>query len=76
MRRSLVALATTLMLIVGVAVLGPASPAAAHEPSGAIFTTLADGSEVNFNIYPNKEAVYLDGGPPAPPGSAGCSASG
>ncbi len=32
-------------------------------PTGAIFTTLSDGSEVNFNIYPNKEAVYLDGGP-------------
>lgn len=37
--------------------------AAAHAPSGAIFTTLADGSEVNFNHYPSKEAVYLDGGP-------------
>src|SRR5436309_2553738 len=32
-------------------------------PSGAIFTTVANGSEVNFNIYPSKEAVYLDGGP-------------
>ena len=35
----------------------------ASAPSGAIFTTVADGSEVNYNIYPNKEAVYLDGGP-------------
>jgi len=35
----------------------------AHAPSGAIFTTVADGSEVNFNHYPSKEAVYLDGGP-------------
>jgi hypothetical protein len=35
----------------------------AHAPSGAIFTTVADGSEVNLNIYPSKEAVYLDGGP-------------
>ncbi|HEX7858769.1 MAG TPA: hypothetical protein VF773_00425 [Verrucomicrobiae bacterium] len=35
----------------------------AHAPSGAIFTTLSDGSEVNFNQYPSKEAVYLDGGP-------------
>lgn len=35
----------------------------AHAPSGAIFTTLSDGSEVNFNIYSAKEAVYLDGGP-------------
>ena len=32
-------------------------------PSGAIFTTLADGSEVNYNIYAAKEDVYLDGGP-------------
>ena len=35
----------------------------ANPPSGAIFTTVADGSEVNFNIYPSKEAVYLDGFP-------------
>jgi hypothetical protein len=47
-----------------VTALGLAVPAAwAHAPSGAIFTTLADGSEVNFNIYPAKEDVYLDGGP-------------
>ena len=32
--------------------------------SGAIFTTLPDGSEVNFNIYSDKTLVYLDGGPP------------
>src|SRR6266511_6228980 len=37
--------------------------AAAHAPSGAIFTTLPDGSEVNFNIYDSKDDVYLDGGP-------------
>jgi cysteine-rich repeat protein len=30
---------------------------------GAIFTTLADGSAVNHNIYAAKTAVYLDGGP-------------
>src|SRR5688572_28201390 len=40
-----------------------ASAALAHAPSGAIFTTVEDGSEVNFNQYPSKEAVYLDGGP-------------
>lgn len=40
-----------------------ATPALAHAPSGAIFTTLPDGSEVNFNIFPSKESVYLDGGP-------------
>src|SRR5512136_1499488 len=32
-------------------------------PSGAIFTTLSDGSEVNLNQFPSKEDVYLDGGP-------------
>lgn len=49
------------------------SAALAHAPSGAIFTTVADGTEVNFNIYPSKEAVYLDGGPGpgAPQGAAG-----
>jgi hypothetical protein len=36
---------------------------AAHAPSGAIFTTVADGTEVNYNIYAAKEDVYLDGGP-------------
>jgi hypothetical protein len=36
---------------------------AAHAPSGAIFTTLADGSEVNVNQFPSKQDVYLDGGP-------------
>jgi hypothetical protein len=35
----------------------------AHAPSGAIFTTLPDGSEVNYNHYPSKDLVYLDGGP-------------
>lgn len=40
--------------------------------SGAIFTTVADGSEVNFNVYPSMDAVYLDGGPGpgAPQGAA------
>src|SRR5262245_16109458 len=49
------------------------APLLAHAPSGAIFTTVADGSEVNFNIYPAKEDVYLDGGPGpgAPQGAAG-----
>jgi hypothetical protein len=48
-------------------------PLYASATSGAIFTTVSDGSEVNFNIYPSKEAVYLDGGPGigAPQGAAG-----
>lgn len=37
-------------------------PASANV-SGAIFTTVANGSEVNFNIYGAKTDVYLDGGP-------------
>jgi hypothetical protein len=38
-------------------------PASGHQSSGAIFTTLPDGSAVNFNIYGDKYDVYLDGGP-------------
>jgi hypothetical protein len=45
--------------------------AASSAPSGAIFTTVADGSEVNFNIYASKDQVYLDGGPgPGAPATA------
>jgi hypothetical protein len=41
--------------------------------TGAIFTTLADGSAVNQNHFDSKCAVYLDGGPGpnAPAGAAG-----
>jgi hypothetical protein len=62
MRRTLIrllAVAGAAALPLGVAV----SPAMANPPTGAIFTTVADGTEVNFNIYPSKDAVYLDGGP-------------
>jgi len=31
--------------------------------SGAIWTSLSDGSEVNTNLYASKEDVYLNGGP-------------
>ncbi|WP_436494843.1 hypothetical protein [Actinokineospora sp. HUAS TT18] len=41
----------------------PVGQASADAPSGAIFTTLADGTEVNFNHYDAKPDVYLDGGP-------------
>jgi hypothetical protein len=68
MRRALLAglVLSTLVVMGGHA-------AQAQQLSGAIFTTLSDGSEVNFNIYPSKEAVYLDGGPGvgAPQGAAG-----
>ena len=50
-------------LSLGVLSLWAAPAALAHAPSGAIFTTVIDGTEVNFNQYPSKEAVYLDGGP-------------
>ena len=54
------------------AVLGLATAAVAGPPAGAIFTTLADGSRVNANLYDAKTDVYLDGGPGngAPIGSA------
>jgi hypothetical protein len=57
-------------LMIAVAVL--AAPANA-QISGAIFTTVANGSEVNFNIYAAKTDVYLDGGPGpgAPQAAAG-----
>jgi hypothetical protein len=45
--------------------------AAGSAPSGAIFTTLPDGSEVNFNSFDSKDMVYLDGGPgPGAPATA------
>jgi hypothetical protein len=40
-----------------------AAPAAWANVSGAIYTSLSDGSEVNFNIYASKFDVYLNGGP-------------
>src|SRR5438046_6758042 len=57
MRRLLFGLAVVVFLAAAFASLH------ASAPSGAIFTTLADGSEVNYNIYQAKEDVYLDGGP-------------
>lgn len=41
--------------------------------SGAIFTTVSNGGRVNANIYPSKDSVYLNGGPPpgAPQTAAG-----
>ena len=72
MNRTLVSVAGAVAITVAAAV-GPALPASADAPSGAIFTTLPDGSEVNFNIYDSKDDVYLDGGPGpgAPQGAAG-----
>jgi hypothetical protein len=50
------------------------SAAMAAPVTGAIFTTLKDGSAVNHNIYNSKEDVYLNGGPGAANGP--CSAAG
>ena len=43
--------------------MGFTSAAMAQKVSGAIFTTLIDGTSVDHNIYNAKEDVYLDGGP-------------
>lgn len=50
------------------------SAATAAPITGAIFTTLKDGSAVNYNIYDVKEDVYLNGGPVSP--KAPCTAAG
>jgi hypothetical protein len=57
----------------GVVVFVAAAFASLHAsaPSGAIFTTIYNGTEVNYNIYQTKDDVYLDGGPgPGAPTSA------
>ena len=47
-----------------VAMLGMAvAPSVFANVAGAIFTTLSNGTEVNFNIYASKFDVYLNGGP-------------
>jgi len=47
------------------------SGAAAAPLNGAIWTSLADGSSVNANIYAAKDLVYLNGGPQNCGGSKG-----
>ena len=54
---------TALIAIVGFLVCAMPSAMAQNKLSGAIFTTVSDGSAVNANIYTSKCAVYLDGGP-------------
>ncbi len=63
----------TLAAVVALPIWLAVPQATADAPSGAIFTTVADGTEVNFNIYASKDDVYLDGGPGpgAPQGAAG-----
>jgi hypothetical protein len=64
----------TCIWAISVAMVTTVFSASAATP-GAIFTTVSDGSEVNYNIYPSKDAVYLDGGPGpgAPQTAAGLS---
>lgn len=52
-----------IVLLVPMLVLSAAQLNAAPPLSGAIFTTNADGTRVNQNIYQAKCDVYLDGGP-------------
>ncbi|MHB0938719.1 MAG: MSCRAMM family protein [Armatimonadota bacterium] len=54
---------TKVAIVVSMALAGLWAGPALANVSGAIFTTTEDGSRVNANIYPNKDAVYLDGGP-------------
>lgn len=54
---------TTIIPILGLGAAALAAPPALANVSGAIYTTLSDGSEVNFNIYASKSDVYLNGGP-------------
>src|SRR5436305_4974697 len=70
--RKRAAIASLVVVVVATAVaIFAGSLRAAIAPSGAIFTTVADGSEVNFNIYASKDLVYLDGGPgPGAPATA------
>ncbi len=66
---------TLLCLTLAAVMLLLAPPAAmAGQVTGAIFTTLVDGSSVNHNIYNSKQDVYLNGGPNSP--SAPCTAAG
>lgn len=57
--KTLVCLATTALLMFTVM----AGSAPAQNISGHIFTTFSDGGTVNGNLYPSKDAVYLNGGP-------------
>jgi hypothetical protein len=54
---------SSVVSMLGLAAATLAAPAALANVSGAIYTSLSDGSEVNFNIYAMKEDVYLNGGP-------------
>jgi hypothetical protein len=71
--RRLLGVAATVATALSISLAGGSPAVAAGGISGAIFTTISDGSEVNFNHYADKADVYLDGGPGAnaPVGAAG-----
>jgi len=54
-----------MLLRVFAAVAFVAALTTASRLSGAIFTSLVDGTQVNANIYASKEDVFLNGGPSA-----------
>src|SRR5262247_868490 len=56
MKRKLLPLCTAVGVLFGVAT-------TLANFDGAIWTTVFNGAEVDFNIYPSKDAVYLNGGP-------------
>jgi hypothetical protein len=65
--------ARSVVALFGMVPLLVASSVAMAGPSGAIFTTDAEGNFVNANVYDHPEDVYLNGGPRA---NAPCSAAG
>jgi len=52
----------TIALCLGLAMLG-ITGVVAQGPSGHVFTTIKDGTEVNFNLYGDRADVYISGGP-------------
>ena len=51
------------LVVVGLALSALLWPATAIAATGAIWTSLSDGTTVNANLYDAKEDVYLNGGP-------------
>ena len=54
-----------------VAGLSTAAPSVAAALTGAIYTSTADGTTVNANLYEQCDQVYLDGGPQNQNGGGG-----
>lgn len=53
-------LAAILLFLAGASLAGPLHAAAIN---GALYTTNANGQQVNGNVYPFKSSVYISGGP-------------